>query len=99
MDGCIVLCYPMAHEYMYVHRAFRQLANRLARTGFHVFRFDYYGFGDSAGESEESHIEQWIKDISEAIDEIAAALLSNADFFSSTSIELFCVLPTNVFPW
>jgi pimeloyl-ACP methyl ester carboxylesterase len=67
---CIVLCYPMAHEYVYVHRAFAQLATRLARTGFHVFRFDYYGFGDSSGDSEESDIDQWIENISTAIDEI-----------------------------
>lgn len=86
MDGCIVLCYPMAHEYMYVHRAFRQLANRLARTGFHVFRFDYYGFGDSAGDSEESHIEQWIKDISKAIDEIGS--LSAASKISLIGLRL-----------
>jgi len=67
--GCIVLCYPLAHEYAYVHRAFQQLAARLSRTGFHVFRFDYYGFGDSAGDSEESTIGQWIDDISMAIEE------------------------------
>jgi pimeloyl-ACP methyl ester carboxylesterase len=86
IDGCIVLCYPMAHEYMYVHRAFRQLATRLARTGFHVFRFDYYGFGDSAGDSEESHIEHWIIDISAAIDEIRS--LSAASKISLIGLRL-----------
>lgn len=67
--GCIVLCYPAAHEYAYVHRAFHLLAAGLTKAGFHVFRFDYYGFGDSAGNSEESTIDQWIDDISMAIDE------------------------------
>jgi pimeloyl-ACP methyl ester carboxylesterase len=67
--SCVVLCYPMAHEYGFTHRAFRQLATRLARTGFHALRFDYYGFGDSSGESDESDIDQWIEDISTAIDE------------------------------
>jgi pimeloyl-ACP methyl ester carboxylesterase len=68
-ESAIVLCYPMAHEYFYVHRAFRQLATRLARAGFHTLRFDYYGFGDSSGDSEESDIDQWIDDISTAISE------------------------------
>lgn len=69
-DHCVVLCYPMAHEYLYVHRAFHQLAARLAKGGFPAFRFDYYGFGDSAGDSEESNIEQWRRDIAVAIDEV-----------------------------
>jgi pimeloyl-ACP methyl ester carboxylesterase len=57
----------MAHEYLYVHRAFRQLATQLSRAGFHAFRFDYFGFGDSAGASEESNIERWVQDISTTI--------------------------------
>lgn len=53
-----------------MHRAYRQLAMLLSRAGFHVLRFDYYGCGDSGGESEESTINQWLEDISTAIEEI-----------------------------
>lgn len=60
----------MGHEYIRTHRAFQQLAVRLAKVGFHVLRFDYYGCGDSAGDSDEGDINQWMDDISTAIDEI-----------------------------
>jgi alpha-beta hydrolase superfamily lysophospholipase len=66
----VVLCYPMGHEYFRVHRTFRQLSARLAEAGFHALRFDYYGCGDSAGESEEGAVEQWLEDIGAAVDEI-----------------------------
>jgi pimeloyl-ACP methyl ester carboxylesterase len=44
-----VLCQPLGTEYTYAHRSMRQLAIRLAMSGFHTLRFDYYGSGDSAG--------------------------------------------------
>ena len=47
-DCGIVLCYPLMAEYLRSHRAFRQLAVRLAEAGFPVLRFDYFGSGDSA---------------------------------------------------
>jgi pimeloyl-ACP methyl ester carboxylesterase len=66
----VVLCYPMGHEYFSAHRTFRQLSARLVEAGFHVLRFDYYGCGDSAGESEEGAVEQWLEDIGAAVGEI-----------------------------
>ena len=66
----VVLCNPMGDEYVQGHRAFRQLAIHLARAGFHVLRFDYYGCGDSGGESDEGHIIQWRNDVASAIDEL-----------------------------
>ena len=48
----VVLCNPIGQEYLRAHRSFRQLAIRLARQGFHVLRFDYYGCGDSSGPDE-----------------------------------------------
>ena len=65
----VVLCYPMGQEYMRSHRAFRQLANLLVRRGYHVFRFDYFGTGDSAGASEEGSLSQWVCDVASAIEE------------------------------
>jgi len=69
--GCgVVLCYPMGHEYMQFHRAYRQLARHLSRVGFPVLRFDFFACGDSAGNSEEGEIHQWLADISSAIGEM-----------------------------
>ncbi|MEO5589859.1 MAG: alpha/beta hydrolase [Gemmatimonadaceae bacterium] len=68
--GGVVLCYPFGQEYMRAHRAFRQLALLLTKAGFHVFRFDYFGTGDSAGESSAGSIEQWMRDVDTAIEEL-----------------------------
>lgn len=69
----VVLCNPFGDESIKAHRAFLQLANRLASERFHVMRFDYYATGDSAGESEQGTVEQWLADIGTAADEIKDA--------------------------
>lgn len=66
----ILLCYPIGHEYIGAHRAYRQLSIRLAEAGFHVVRFDYYASGDSSGECEQGGPSRWIRDISTAIGEL-----------------------------
>lgn len=66
----VVICQPIGHEYINSHRALRQLAVRLADCGFPVLRFDYFGCGDSLGDSAEGRISQWLDDLSQAILEI-----------------------------
>lgn len=66
----VVLCYPLWQEYMRAHRAFRQLAMLLSKAGFSVLRFDYFGTGDSAGESDAGDVPRWTRDIGTAIDEL-----------------------------
>ena len=66
----VLLCYPLGQEYMRAHRAFRQLAMILARRGFHVLRFDWFGTGDSAGAAEEGSVVRWIGDARAAIGEL-----------------------------
>ena len=66
----IVICCPMGQEYMRAHRALRQLAGQLAKSGFDVLRFDYYGTGDSVGECDQGTVSQWQEDISTAIEEL-----------------------------
>lgn len=68
--GGIVLCYPFGLEYLRVHRSFRELANRLASLGFHALRFDYYGSGDSGGETEDGDVSHWTQDIAAALEEV-----------------------------
>ena len=72
----VVICNPFGQEYLRAHRSLRELANRLAGDGFHVLRFDYYGCGDSAGDSAEASLEQWLLDISAAIAEVKEASAS-----------------------
>lgn len=69
-DEGVMLCYPLPQEYMSYHWAFRQLGELLSNVGFHVLRFDYFGTGDSAGESTEVNIDQWKSDILTAADEL-----------------------------
>ena len=66
----VLLCYSGPQEYMRCHWAFRKLAALLAREGFHAFRFDYYGTGDSGGESDEGTLAQWQDDVQQALQEL-----------------------------
>jgi uncharacterized protein len=68
----VLICQPIGHEYVNSHRALRQLAARLAASGFPVLRFDYYGCGDSSGEAEQGSITRWVEDISTAVAELRA---------------------------
>jgi pimeloyl-ACP methyl ester carboxylesterase len=69
-EVAILVCYPFGDEYMRTHKAMRQLTLQLAKGGFHLLRFDYYGTGDSAGESEEGTMAQWLEDVAVAADEL-----------------------------
>lgn len=64
----VVLCSPFGHEVVRAHRAYRQLALRLAVLGFPVLRFDLLGCGDSAGDETDASLARWTADV-----EVAAA--------------------------
>ncbi len=66
----IVLCNPIGQEYIRSHRSFAQLAEKLGEAGFHVLRFDYYGTGDAYGDFQDAGPEQWLADVSLAVEEI-----------------------------
>jgi len=66
----VILCYPMAQEYIRFHRAYRQLALLLSRVGFAVLRFDFYGCGDSSGEFEGGRVGVWLEDVGVACEEL-----------------------------
>jgi pimeloyl-ACP methyl ester carboxylesterase len=65
-----ILCYPWAAEYTYAHRTMRQLALKLSSIGFHILRFDYYGTGDSGGDSTDIDLLGWQADLETAIEEL-----------------------------
>lgn len=66
----VVLCQPWAHEYIYAHRSMVRLANSLADSGYHVLRFDYFGTGDSAGDSTDVTLKGCRDDIRMAVEEL-----------------------------
>ncbi len=65
-----MLCNPIGQEYIRSHRSFAQLAAKLGEAGFHVLRFDYYGTGDAYGDFQDASPEQWLADVSLAVEEI-----------------------------
>jgi alpha-beta hydrolase superfamily lysophospholipase len=74
----IVLCAPIGSEYICAYRAWRILAERLAGIGFDVFRFDYEGTGDSAGDPEEpDRLQAWLRNIECVVTEAQRVTGSN----------------------
>lgn len=69
----VVLCAPIGLEYLRSHWCFRRLADRLAIAGMHVMRFDYTGQGDSWGGDDNASIDQWTRDVMDAIEELRDA--------------------------
>lgn len=65
-----LICPPLGQEYMRTHRALRQLALQLNKTGVPALRFDYSGTGDSAGVDTEASIGAWLADVASAVDEL-----------------------------
>lgn len=54
------------------HRIFVKTARALAKTGFVALRFDFRGWGDSGGESEESSISSMVEDVKAGTDFLLA---------------------------
>jgi pimeloyl-ACP methyl ester carboxylesterase len=67
----VVLAQPWSIEYVNAHRAMRHLASRLALSGFHTLRFDYYGTGDSAGQDSEADFAGCEADLESAMEALA----------------------------
>lgn len=70
LDEAVLTCYPLAQEYMRSHWAVRQLVNQLVKTGLHAMRFDYYGSGDSAGESIDGSMAEWHANVDSGLTEL-----------------------------
>lgn len=59
----VLLCNPFGREAIRAHRVFRVLAERLARAGCDVLRFDYFATGDSPGEDAQVDFHGWQDDV------------------------------------
>ncbi len=68
----VVICPSVFQEYMLTHWALRRLAQQLSRIGVPVLRFDYYGTGDSCGETGEGTPARWARDIHQAAGQLSA---------------------------
>ena len=66
----VVLCHPWGDEYIHAYRAMRQLSKMLSANGFHTLRFDYFGTGDSDGDTTVGELSGWETDIQSAIKEL-----------------------------
>ena len=66
----VLLCHPMGNEQIFAYRTMRLLAARLVQAGFHVLRFDYFGTGDSYGDTGEGDLASWCGDIETALEEL-----------------------------
>lgn len=67
-----VICNPWGAEALRAHRSLRVLAETLARSRYHVMRFDYFGTGDSDGGLTDGSVERWVADIGVAAAELRA---------------------------
>ncbi len=70
-DRAVLLCNPFGQEAVRSHRLYRVLAERLARNGIAVLRFDYHATGDSPGADEDGNLVGWTGDVRTALRELA----------------------------
>ena len=66
----VLICSSVGQEHMRAHFILQRLAKRLAEQGVPALRFDYYGCGDSMGESIAATCGRWRSDIGEAYREL-----------------------------
>jgi pimeloyl-ACP methyl ester carboxylesterase len=66
----VLVCSPYFREAISAHRFQRVLADRLARNGHPVLRFDYFGTGDSPGDDVDVDLAGSVGDVVVAIGEL-----------------------------
>ncbi len=69
-DTVVVLCPPIGYEAVCSYPSLVQLARHLADAGWPVFRFDWHGTGDSAGDDQQpARVAAWLASAASAIAE------------------------------
>jgi uncharacterized protein len=69
-SAAVLLCNPFGEEAARSHRIYRVLATQLERAGYASLRFDFSSTGDSAGDAAEATVEQWLRDLTTAANEL-----------------------------
>jgi pimeloyl-ACP methyl ester carboxylesterase len=90
----VLFCHAWGAEYINSYRAVRFAASRLVAAGFCALRFDYYGSGDSEGDSSEVDLPGLEVDIETAMDELGE--LSQARSVALFGIRLGATLAARV---
>jgi alpha/beta superfamily hydrolase len=65
----MVLCPPLFDEYRRTYKALSDLATVCAANGVHVLRIDYSGTGEAQGMLSDVSAQDWVDDITQAIEE------------------------------
>jgi alpha/beta superfamily hydrolase len=66
----VLLCPPLGQDHIRSHRLYRQLATALAAAGTPALRFDFFGSGDSAGDSADIRWDRCLADTAAAAAEL-----------------------------
>jgi amino acid adenylation domain-containing protein len=69
-EEAVLVCGPVGQESVRTHFVLRSFAKRLAAKGVASMHFDYYGTGDSHGESIQATCARWQEDIAWALAEL-----------------------------
>jgi pimeloyl-ACP methyl ester carboxylesterase len=70
LETAVLVCGPVGQEKARAHFVLQALARRLAASGIATLAFDYFGTGDSLGESAEATCTRWQRDVAEAREEL-----------------------------
>ena len=82
----VLMLNPLGQEAVRTHRLMRVLADRLARAGHDVLRFDYHGTGDSPGDDLIASLSHFVEDSIAAASTLAA--MTRAKSFTWLGIRL-----------
>ncbi len=64
----LIICQPLLGEANWTHWALKQVAQRAARDGYDVLRFDFSGTGNSLVDTKSLSLADWTGDIERAMD-------------------------------
>jgi pimeloyl-ACP methyl ester carboxylesterase len=68
-DHAVVICSSIFAEQQRIYWACKQIADRLSKQGYSVFRFDLTGTGQSGSSAQAASAGQWQADVKAALDE------------------------------
>jgi amino acid adenylation domain-containing protein len=90
----VLICSPVGHERVRAQFVLQRLARQLAARGIPALRFDYYGLGDSLGETVDATCGRWQLDIRDACTELSRR--TNAGRITAIGVRLGATLLWNV---